>query len=79
MPTGSDATPRRSLMEKACEQLPNCTKAMELVETGIQRELSLRERVSLRYHGRLCPFCGCAGGKFASARQRMQEAKAQRR
>jgi hypothetical protein len=79
MPTKAAVDSRRNVMEKLCEQLPNCSKAMELVETGIERDLRLRERVALRYHGRLCPFCGCAAGKFASARQRMREAEAARK
>jgi len=66
------------LMEGICERLPNCTRAMEIVETGIERELTTRERIALRYHGRLCPFCGCATGRFESALHRMKEAEAER-
>jgi len=67
------------IMEAICERLPNCTRAMDLVETGIERDLSRRERLLLRYHGRLCPFCGCAAGRYASALHRMREAEAERR
>jgi len=65
-------------MEAVCEQLPNCSKAMAIVETGIERDLSVKERIALKYHGRLCPFCACATGKFESALTRMREAQAER-
>ena len=70
---------RNGLMEKVCEQLPNCTRALELVETGCERNLSLKEKFALKYHGRLCPFCACATGKFESAMARMREAEAARK
>lgn len=70
---------RSGFMEKVCEQLPNCTRALALVETGCQRGLSLKEKVALKYHGRLCPFCACATGKFESAKARMREAEASRK
>jgi hypothetical protein len=60
------------LMEAVCQRLPNCTRALQLVETGCRRELSTREKLALKYHGRLCPFCGCASGKFDSALARMR-------
>lgn len=66
------------MLERICELLPNCGKAMELVEAGCERELSMAERLRLRYHGRLCPFCGCASGKFQSAMNRMRDAEQQR-
>lgn len=66
-------------MESACECLPNCSKAMALVETGCERELSLKEKAALKYHGRLCPFCACATGKFEAAKALMKEAQAKRR
>lgn len=70
----------RSLMERFCENcLPNCGKAMHLVETGRQRDLSIKERVLLKYHGRLCPFCACASGKFQAGMRLMHEAESQRR
>lgn len=65
-------------MEAVCERLPNCSKAMALVATGCERDLGLRERVALKYHGRLCPFCACATGKYEAARALMKEAEAQR-
>lgn len=67
------------LMEGFCERLPNCGKAMDLVERGCERPLTLTERIGLKYHGRLCPFCACATGKFESAMARMREAEARRR
>lgn len=70
----------RSLMERFCETcLPNCGKAMHLVETGRQRNLSAGERILLKYHGRLCPFCACATGKFQAGMRLMREAEATRR
>lgn len=66
-------------MEGVCERLPNCTKALHLVERGCERDLSRSERLALRYHGRLCPFCGCATGKYESALTRMREAEEARR
>ena len=65
-------------MENLCECLPNCSKAMALVETGCQRELKTTEKLALKYHGRLCPFCACATGKFEAAKAVMQEAERQR-
>lgn len=66
-------------MERFCECLPNCTKAMALVETGCERDLSLGEKAALKYHGRLCPFCACATGKFEAAKALMKEAESERR
>ena len=66
-------------MERLCECLPNCTKAIHLLETGIERDLSPLERIKLKYNSRLCPFCACASGKFASLKARMEEAAAGRR
>jgi hypothetical protein len=66
------------LMEGVCERLPNCGKAMELVERGCERPLTMAERIGLKYHGRLCPFCACATGKFESAMARMKEAESKR-
>ena len=62
-------------MEWFCECLPNCENAMQLVETAIERELTVVEKVRLKYNSRLCPFCACATGKFESAKVRMEEAK----
>lgn len=69
---------RGNLMETVCDYLPNCGKAMQLVETGCSRDLTLLEKLRLKYHGRLCPFCGCATGKFDSARNRYHDAIKQR-
>lgn len=66
------------VMAACCSALPNCTRAVHLAETACERELSLRESIQLKYDRRLCPFCGCAAGKFASVEHRMQEARQQR-
>ncbi len=66
------------VMESVCMKLPNCTRAMELAETGAERPLKPLERVALRYHSRLCPFCGCAAGSFESAMEKLREAEAAR-
>ena len=80
MPSKSErpVASRNFLMERLCECLPNCSKALHLAETGRQRDLSPLERIKLKYHGRLCPFCACATGKFESAIARMEEAKCNR-
>ncbi|MEX0330787.1 MAG: hypothetical protein AB3N64_05125 [Puniceicoccaceae bacterium] len=70
---------RNRFMEWLCECLPNCDNAMELVETGIERDLTAIEKVRLKYNSRLCPFCACATGKFESAKARMEEAQVKRR
>ena len=62
-------------MEWLCECLPNCSKAIDLVEAGIERDLSAMEKLKLKYNSRLCPFCACATGKFESAKTRMAEAE----
>lgn len=76
MPASSrNRSPKRHpIMESLCECLPNCSKALELVERGIERDLKTSERIALKYHGRLCPFCACATGKFEAAKARMEEA-----
>ena len=58
--------------------LPNCSRALELCETGTRRTLTFREWILLKYHGQLCPYCGCAEGKFRSARERMLKGQALR-
>lgn len=78
-PTAKSRSWNERLMERVCDHLPNCTKALALVETGIRRDLSTRERVALKYHGRLCPFCACATGKFEAGMARMREAESGRR
>lgn len=69
---------RNRFMEWVCDCLPNCDDAMELVETGIERDLTAMEKIRLKYNSRLCPFCACATGKFESAKARMREAEAAR-
>ena len=66
-------------LEWLCGCLPNCEKAIGLAETGIERELTAAEKVSLKYNGRLCPFCACATGKFESVIHRMKEAQEARK
>jgi hypothetical protein len=77
--TSSDQPSRNRFMEWLCECLPNCDDAMQLVETGIERDLTAAEKLRLKYNSRLCPFCACATGKFESAKARMREAEEQRR
>ena len=67
---------RSPLLEWVCENvLPNCEKAISLAETGVERPLTAMERAGLKYHGRLCPFCGCAEGKFTATRERYEKAR----
>lgn len=56
-----------------CSLLPNCGRAISLVETACERPLTARERLQLKYDRRLCPFCGCAAGKFASVENRLKD------
>ncbi|MFP4281001.1 MAG: hypothetical protein ACLFR7_10185 [Opitutales bacterium] len=70
---------RNGALEWICDNvLPNCEKAVALVETGIERPLKPTEKVSLRYHQRLCPFCGCAEGKLTALRERYDAAERSR-
>lgn len=59
--------------------LPQCTRALELVEAGIQRDLNPWEAISLRYHGNLCLYCSCKKDKFEQKKREMHRAKMQRR
>jgi len=59
--------------------LPNCATALRLAQLGAERPLAWRERLALRYHGRLCPFCTCQEDRFRKARAAMTRAEAERR
>ncbi len=59
-------------------RLPNCQDALRLVESGIQRPLNIRERISLRYHRRLCLYCSCNREKFDDLYRQMKEVEAGR-
>lgn len=72
--TTANRSVKERIMESFCDRLPNCSKALALAEAGCERELTLREKVALKYNGRLCPFCACATGKFESVMARMREA-----
>lgn len=75
-----DPGQRHPLMEKVCENLlPNCHSALQIVETGIARDLSLKERLALRYHSQLCPFCSCKRFKLDTMLEEMREAERARR
>jgi hypothetical protein len=65
-------------LEKICLCLPNCGRALDLAKTGAERPLSFGERVGLRYHGNLCPFCNCSEFKFKTALAHMREAEQER-
>ena len=68
------AAKRSKALEWVCENImPNCGKAMSLVEKGIEQPLSASDKLALKYHGRLCPFCGCNEGKFSSLFERYKE------
>jgi hypothetical protein len=71
---------RSKALEWACEHLaPNCGVAISLIERGIEKPLKTHERLALRYHKRLCPFCGCSEGKLKALMVRYEEAKSARR
>lgn len=55
--------------------LPQCTRALELAETGIRRDLNPWEAISLRYHGNLCLYCSCKKDKFEQKKREMQQAR----
>jgi hypothetical protein len=59
--------------------MPKCTRALELVELGIERELSAWESIALRYHGNLCLYCSCKRDKFEAKKETMRQAKLERR
>ena len=76
MEQGERTEKKRGLMELVCQEvLPNCDKAMQLAEAGIEKPLGLGERIALAYHGQLCPFCSCARGKFDASLARMNETR----
>jgi hypothetical protein len=77
--SSESSSSRNPFMEWFCDCLPNCEKAVELAETGIERELTAPEKLRLKYNGRLCPFCACATGKFESVMNRMKEAQEARK
>ena len=58
--------------------LPKCEPALELAETGIERRLSLVERVSLKYHSNLCLYCSCKRSKLDALKEKMRAAEADR-
>ena len=53
--------------------VPSCGTALELVELGQQRPLSLREKFVLKYNSPLCLHCNCNREKFDKERERMRE------
>ena len=64
--------------EKVCLCLPNCGRALDLAKTGAERPLTFSERVGLRYHGNLCPFCNCSEFKFKTALEHKEAAERER-
>lgn len=70
---------RSVMLESICEALPNCTKALALAERGVERPLSWREKLALKYHSPLCPYCGCNKFTFERAMERLKEAEEERR
>ncbi|KAF0095312.1 MAG: hypothetical protein E1N59_807 [Puniceicoccaceae bacterium 5H] len=74
-----DSGKRHLTMEKVCENLlPNCHTALDLVERGCARDLSLKERMALKYHSQLCPFCSCKRYKLETMFEEMREAERRR-
>jgi|TARA_B110000495_G_C22547469_1_gene331479 hypothetical protein len=70
---------RSKALEWVCENvIPNCDKAIALVEKGIEEPLTSGNKLSLKYHKRLCPFCGCNEGKFTSLLERYKAVDAER-
>jgi len=54
---------------------PNCNRALDLVDRGIERPLSLGESLRLKYNSGLCPYCSCQKDKFNQKMQEYQDAK----
>ena len=57
------------------KMMPTCYRALDLVEKGAQRSLSIKERLALKYNSRLCMHCSCAEDRFKSAMEKMKEAQ----
>jgi len=57
---------------------PNCERALNLVETGISRPLTLTESVQLQYNRNLCPYCACKKEKFGQKMAKYQDVKRSR-
>lgn len=70
---------RSRALEWVCDNvMPNCDKAISLVEKGIEQPLTRGDKLSLKYHKRLCPFCGCNEGKFTALKERYEAVDAER-
>lgn len=67
-----------TLLERFCGFLPDCDKAMDLVDRGMERPLKGGERLALRYHSRTCPFCGCNELKVRNAIEKLRQVEADR-
>ena len=66
------------IMDALVGCLPSCHKAIDLVETGIERPLTFSEKLSLKYNSTLCPFCSCAAERIRMKKAQMAEAEANR-
>ena len=59
--------------------LPGCSTALELVETGLERPLTLREKFVLFYNSPLCLHCSCNRDRFDEERLKLRELDRERR
>ncbi|MBK1792054.1 hypothetical protein [Persicirhabdus sediminis] len=68
-----------TLIDRLCSGfsylLPDCKSALELAETGIERDLKLPEKLRLRYNRGLCLHCNCQQHKFDLTIQQMNAAQ----
>ncbi len=66
---------KSGVLEWVNDTLPNCREALRLAELGSERPLNWRERLSLKYHSPLCPFCACNKFKFELAMKKLNETR----
>ncbi|MBP84080.1 MAG: hypothetical protein CMO61_09575 [Verrucomicrobiales bacterium] len=59
--------------------LPGCSTALELVETGLKRPLTFREKFVLAYNSPLCLHCSCNRERFDAERLKLRELDRERR
>ncbi len=52
--------------------LPGCSTAMDLVEKGMERPLTLKERFTLAYNSPLCLHCNCNRERFDIQREKLR-------
>jgi len=59
--------------------LPGCSTAMDLVEKGLERPLTLKEKIVLAYNSPLCLHCNCNRERFDIEREKLRQLDQERR